>query len=87
MGLRRILVNRKIVEQNELTGQSDPVFTVIDDQGGEHHGSSIILTGPCEVKYDRTGRIGTRIWIETFDRVVLKNVGDTESGCPSLVGI
>ncbi len=76
MGLKKILVHRSAVDRNHETGNSDPVFTVIDSEGGEHKSSSIIILGPCEIKYDREGGEGMRVWIETFDEVVLKNGTD-----------
>lgn len=85
MGIRTILVNRNIVEQNHQTGGSDHVFTVIDDQGKEHHASSIMLTGAAELKYDKSRCDGRRVWIETYDKVILKYAMDSEPFCPTLV--
>lgn len=86
MGLRRILVNRGAVERN-AAGSNDPVFTVVDDQGTQHYGSNIILTGMSELKYDPSGCVGSRIWIETWDKVILKYESDSEPPRPTLVGI
>lgn len=87
MGMRKILVHRGIVDHNTNTGDSDPVFTVIAADGTEYHTSSITILGPCEIKYDRDGPEGMRVWIETFDKVIAKDGTDTESGRPIMASI
>jgi hypothetical protein len=84
---KRILVDRSAVEHNHETGEKMPVFTVVEADGTKHHTCSILILGPCEVKYDPSGAAGSRIWIETFDRLVLQDATDTEALCPSLVAV
>lgn len=71
----RILVSRKAVDQNRSTGSKEPVFTIVYADGNEQKSSDIIILGPCAVKYDPTADEGKRVWIETFDRIVLKDDG------------
>jgi hypothetical protein len=77
--MRRVLVNRAAVEQNDETGSSVPVFTIIDDVGNESYGMSVSFMGPTWLKYDRNKPFGTRVWIETFSTVNISNDTDIES--------
>jgi hypothetical protein len=73
MSMKRILVSRSVVDHNTETGDSKQVFTVVDAEGNQHRSSSIIILGPSAVRYDRDGGPGNRVWIETFDKVVLRD--------------
>jgi hypothetical protein len=84
--LRTILVDRCAVERNGEKGD-EPVFTVIDPSGHRHHGNSVIFTGPAELKYDPTGGVGSRVWIETHHKVIVEHAVDTQSVCSDLEGI
>lgn len=86
MPLKKIFVHRAVVEHNHEAGTSNPVFTVWDGEQ-EHHSNSIILLGPCEIKYDPTGTQGNRIWIETYDKVILKYALDSQPDRPDLVAV
>jgi len=78
MALNKIFVSRPSVEANHQTGSYDPVFTIREPDGTEHHTNSIIILGPSEIRYDATGAEGSRIWIETYDRVIMKNGSNLE---------
>lgn len=87
MGLKKILVHRSAVDHNQETGKSDPVFTVIDSSGIEYKSSSVIVLGSCEIKYDREGGEGMRVWIETFSKVVMKDGTDIKTNLPVISAI
>jgi hypothetical protein len=71
--MKRILVHRSIVDHNRETDDDLPVFTIIDQNGGEHQSSNITISGTCDIKYDRNGADGMRVWIETCDSIILKD--------------
>jgi hypothetical protein len=79
MALKKIYVSRDAVEANHRDPEADEkVFKVIDDDG-EHWTNSIIILGAVEIRYDRTAGEGLRVWIETYDKVVMKD-GDSLTG-------
>lgn len=84
---KRIFVSRLVVDQNQQIGTNDPVFTIINADGTEYKSSNITILGPCEVKYDRDGGDGMRVWIETFDKVIVKDGISITSDGPSLAAI
>lgn len=86
MGRKTILVSRLVVDHNRNTGEVDPVFTVIDQDGTEYKTSNILILGSSEVKYDPMGEEGKRVWIETFSKVVINEL-DLESGHPTMATI
>lgn len=65
------MAHRAVVDQNEEFGSSDPVFTLIDTDGEQYRGTHVIFEGRAEMKYDPEAGIGRRIWIETFEKVIL----------------
>jgi hypothetical protein len=79
IGRRVVLVDRARVEQNELSGRNDPVFTVIDEYGQHYFGTHVTFLGPTELKYSQTKPFGARVWIETFASVIVKNGWNSES--------
>jgi hypothetical protein len=84
MSLKKIFVNRSAVENNQQTDSTtETVFIVVSD-GDRKHSNSIIILGPSEVKYDPNAPEGSRIWIETFNKVVLKYENDIEPNFPIL---
>lgn len=62
------------MDNNHNTGSADPVFTVIDEDGNEYKASDLIVLGTSAFKYNSDGAEGNRVWIETFAKVVLKDV-------------
>lgn len=84
--MKKIFVNRAAVEVNHQNGSSEPVFMVRDADGTEHRTSSIIILGPSEIRYDPNGPEGSRIWIETHDKLMLKNPSD-DPDRPTLLAV
>ena len=75
MGLKKIYVSRMSVDANADDQEADAkVFKVVDEDG-EHWVNSIIVFGAVEMRYDRTAGPGQRVWIETWDKVVMKDGG------------
>jgi hypothetical protein len=72
----QILVSRAVVEANDETGALEPVFTAIADDETEIKGTRIYLGGPATLKYDPTRPRGRRVWIQTFDEVIVWNGSD-----------
>jgi hypothetical protein len=75
MALTKILVDRSAVIANHQNGTDDPIFKVLCGDV-EQRASAVTITGPCEVRYDRTAVDGKRVWIETRSSVVLRSLDD-----------
>ena len=83
----QVFVSRQIVERNDATGSCEPVFSVVGPDGAEYPGTEVIYTGPSASKYDRNKPVGRRIWIETFEKVIVVNGTDSTSVFPSVVAL
>jgi hypothetical protein len=81
----QVFVSRHIVEQNDTTGGMDPVFTVVNADGTECWGCKVIFTGEVELKYDRNKPVGRRIWLQTFEKVLVESGAGITSVSPTVV--
>ena len=83
----KILVSRTAVDHNRATGTNDPVFTIIYPDGTVANSSDILMLGTCALRYDPAAEEGRRVWIETFDKVVLRDGMAIESSSPAVAKI
>lgn len=70
-----IHVNQHVIRANSKTGAKDPVFTVKTYKDNVK-GHSVHVDGPCALVYqpDDPLSCGARVWIETWDPVVVDGV-------------
>lgn len=65
------MAQRSVVDQNETTGQIDPVFVIRTSDDQEIRGNRVVIEGSSEMKYDSAEIFGRRVWLETYSKVIL----------------
>lgn len=63
-----IHINRGKIDGNRKHDKNDPVISVRKGKGGSSsYGHSVFISGPCTIRYDRSGILscGAKVVIET----------------------
>tara|TARA_R100000315_G_C5129578_1_gene74046 strand:- start:74 stop:322 length:249 start_codon:yes stop_codon:yes gene_type:complete len=73
--IKRIHVNQHKIRHNFKHGTNDPVITVKTSKSNEY-GHEVIVHGTSKIIYspDKPLSCGAKVWIETQDKVEVKNV-------------